>query len=197
MSDDRAIRLLFTFSETDPSETLLEAQTILRAMVDVEVAQYKISSIESFDASLFKDRSNYASFFEQFGRYANQNWERRTGHKWDFARTQFSTLRERIDGLVRILRTGGAYSEGQGQDEALSIERDFRMRLQGDSHDLAIICVANYGFDIREIDTGYTVDLNDLGEVSSFFNQLAWDDLVYVINTTHMMMYVIAFTDED
>jgi hypothetical protein len=192
--------MTFKFTEVEPDNTLNELYQILKALVDTEVAQYDIETDIPLTDYPFQDSSKFNEFFCDLSDYANQHWTSRVNNEWDFSKVPFRKSSDKIDGLYKILRTGGAYSENYQKREALDIEEKFRKQLQKDSSNLFIFSIVNYtisddkeGQDIK----GVIVDLGNIGEISSFFEQLAWDDLIFIINPKYKILYVIAFTDTD
>jgi len=192
------IYLILSFEEIEPDQHLKELKAILDSLVDSEVAQYQIKSDQSLEGFDFENEESYSTFFKLFSDYANPLWRERVCVDWDFARVPFRRSSERIDGLLKILRTGGAYSEQYTKDAAYKIEEKIRTEIQRDAPSILIFCIVKYK--LSEDDdtvTGYIVQIKDLGHISSFFEQLAWDDLIFIINLRYNMMYVIAFTDTD
>lgn len=157
-----------------------------------------IKSNQSLEGPVFENEESYSTFFKLFSDYANPLWRERVCVDWDFAKVPFRRSIERIDGLLKILRTGGAYSEEYTKNEASKIEERFRTEIQRDAPSILIFCIAKYKlYEVDDTVTGYIVQIKDLGHISSFFEQLAWDDLIFIINPRYSMMYVIAFTDTD
>ena len=192
--------MTFKFNEMEPDDTLKELRHILKTLVDSELAQYEIETDLPLLDYPFQDSSKYNEFFQDLSDYANQQWSSRVNSDWDFSRVPFRKSSDKIDGLYKILRTGGAYSKNYQKEEALNIEEKIRRQLQKDTPNLFIFSVVSYeitidkeGQDIK----GFIVDLGNLGEISSFFEQLAWDDLIFIINPKYRTLYVIAFTDTD
>ena len=64
--------------------------------------------------------------------------------------------------------------------------------------DLIILNMVEYNFSDR-ISKSYSMgdDMFELKRISPWFAQIAWDNLIFVINPGSRMMYVIAFTDMD
>lgn len=190
----------FKFREVETDGTLKELYRILKHLVDTEVAQYDIETDIPLVDYPFQDASKYNEFFCDLSDYANQLWTSRVNNDWDFSKVPFRKSSDKIDGLYKILRVGGAYSENHQKKEAIKIEENLRRHFQKDSPDLFIFSIPDYKFtddkegqDIK----GFTVDLGTLGEISSFFEQLAWDDLIFIINPKYKVLYVIACTDTD
>jgi len=193
-------QLNFTFREVEPDDALKELHQILKAIVDTELAQYDIESDLLLVDYPFEDPSKYNDFFSGLSEHANQKWATRVNNDWDFSKVPFRKSSDKIDGLYKILRTGGAYSENYHKSEALNIEEKIRRRFQKDSPDLLIFSIVDFeitedkeGQDIK----GSILDLGNIDEISSFFEQLAWDDLIFIINPKFHTLYVIAFTDTD
>jgi hypothetical protein len=191
---------MFKFSECEPDNALKELYQILKGLVDTEVAQYNIETEIHLSDYPFNDRSKFNDFFYDLSEYANHLWALRVNNDWDFSKVPFRKSSGMIDGLYKILRTGGAYSENYSKNEALNIEEKIRRQFQKDSPDLLIFSVVDFeitddkeGQDIK----GFILDLGNIGEISSFFEQLAWDDLIFIINPKFQTLYVIVFTDTD
>ncbi len=193
-----------SFTEEDPDETLEELSSIL-GFVEVEVAQYFVESDEPLEDFDFGDPTEYRKFFAQFAEYANQLWSSRTRTQWDFGKVPFRISNPTMSGVYRILRTGGAYS-GAGKDanamgkvDAIEIEGRLRAGFQKDANSLHIFCVVEFTH-TDDAGSSFLVDMesyDQLGNVSQFFNRIAWDDLLFIINPEYSTLYVIAFTDTD
>ena len=193
-----------TFAEEDPDETLEELTSIL-GFIEVEVAQYFVESDEQLEYCDFEDPTEYKKFFTQFAEYANPLWSARTGTQWDFGRVPFRDSSSTISGVYRILRTGGAYS-GAGKDayavektEAIEIEGQLRSGFQKNANSLHIFCIVEFTH-TNDAGSSFLVDMTSyeqLGDISQFFNRIAWDDLIFIINPQYNTLYVIAFTDTD
>ncbi|MFX1605420.1 MAG: hypothetical protein ACFFDD_05885 [Promethearchaeota archaeon] len=190
----------FTFRDVEADDALKELRQILKTIVDTEVAQYIIETDLSLVDYPFNDPSKYSDFFHDLSDDANQQWASRVNSDWDFSKVPFRRSSDRIDGLYKILRTGGAYSENYPKGKALKIEDKIRRQFQKDSPNLLIFSIVNFEItdDMEGQDfKGFIIDLGNIGEISSFFEQLAWDDLIFIINPKYYILYVIAFTDTD
>jgi len=192
-----------TFIEEDPDDTLLELASII-GFVEVEIAQYYVESdghLENYD---FTNIEEYRHFFTDFAEYANPIWSSRTRVEWDFNKVPFRYSSDTIMGFYRILRTGGAYS-GDGTNanalektEASAIEARLRAGFQQNANSLQIFCVVE--FTHMNAGDSFLVDMDSyeqLGDISLFFNKIAWDDLIFIINPEYGTLYVIAYTDSD
>ena len=187
------------FTEIENDETLNEIYSILD-FVEVEVAQYKIDTSEPLAKYDFKDPEQYKRFFEQFAEDANPLWKWRTRGEWDFTKVPYREPSDTIKGVYRLLRTGGAYSETYEKSKAMEIEQDLRNRFKKDSESLPVFCVVKSEYLDDDSSGGFTVDMKSyevLGEISSFFNLVAWDDLIFIINPKYDTLYTIAYTDVD
>ncbi|MHA2210283.1 MAG: hypothetical protein ACXABV_14055 [Candidatus Thorarchaeota archaeon] len=187
------------FTEVENDETLNELYSILD-FVEVEVAQYKIDASEPIMKYDFKDKKQYKKFFEQFAADANPLWRGRARGEWDFAKVPFREPSDTVKGVYRLLRTGGAYSETYERGKASEIEENLRKRFKKDSESLPVFCVVKTEFPEDDPSGGFTVDMKAyevLGEISSFFNLIAWDDLIFIINPKYDTLYTIAYTDID
>jgi hypothetical protein len=189
--------MVFSFHEIQPGDTLDELYNTLKSLVVVEVAQYKIQSDIPLTEYPFHEESAYHEFFESFSQYANPLWSSRLGVQWDFSRVPFRKSSSKLDGVYKILRTGGAQSETHLKDDALAIEERFRIKFQKGASSLLIFAVGHYKLSNDNGDSGFVVSLGNLGEISPFFEQLGWDDLIFIINPKFKTLYVIACTDED
>jgi hypothetical protein len=193
-----------TFTEEDPDETLEELSTIL-GFVEVEIAQYFVESDESLEDFDFGNPTEYRTFFSQFADYANPLWNSRMRGDWDFSKVPYRYPSDIIKGVYRILRTGGAYS-GAGKDanalgkvEALEVEGRLRAGFQKNANSLHIFCIVEFTH-TNDAGSSFLVDMasyDQLGDISQFFNRIAWDDLIFIINPQYNTLYVIAFTDTD
>ncbi|MHA2003363.1 MAG: hypothetical protein ACXACG_16050 [Candidatus Thorarchaeota archaeon] len=187
------------FTEVDNDETLNELYSILD-FVEVEVAQYKIDASEPITKYDFKDPEKFKNFFEQFAADANPLWRGRARGEWDFAKVPYRESSATVKGVYRLLRTGGAYSETYEEGKASEIEEDLRKRFKKDSDSLPVFCVVESEYPDDDSTGGFTVDMKAyevLGEISSFFNLIAWDDLIFIINPKYETLYTIAYTDVD
>ena len=187
----------FSFKEVQPDEALSELLKTLRFLVVTEVAQYKIESDVSLFNYPFDEEQKYRAFFDAFSDYASPKWTSRVDGNWDFSKVPFRRSTEKMDGIYKILRTGGAQSETYNVSEALTIEETLRISFQKGAESLLIFAVPRYKLSSDKADTGYTVDMGNLGEISSFFEQLAWDELIFIINQKYKTLYVVACTDTD
>ena len=192
--------MIFKFIECEPDNALKELYQVLKGLVDTEVAQYNIETEMHLLEYPFYDQSKFNDFLLDLSEHANHQWALRVNNDWDFSKVPFRKSSHMIAGLYKILRTGGAYSENYSKSEALNIEEKIRRQFQKDSPDLLIFSVVDFeitddeeGQDIK----GSILDLGNIGEISSFFEQLAWDDLILIINPKYKILYVIAFTDTD
>lgn len=193
-----------TFTEEDPDDTLEELASIL-GFVEVEVAQYFVESDEPLEYFDFGNPLEYRKFFAEFAEYANPLWSSKTGVHWDFGKTPFRVSSPTMSGVYRILRTGGAYSGGREdaenfeKAEAIEIEGRLREEFLKNASRLVIICIVKFDY-TNDGSGGVLVDMDsygELGEISPFFNRVAWDDLIFIINPEYSTLYVIAFTDTD
>ena len=183
------------FKQIDPNKTLESLIALLETLVMVKAAQYKFESEVLLNHEYFKNEENYKIFFEQFAQNANPLWQ----DDWDFRNVPFKLLSEKISGLFSIVRSGGAYSKDQTFSEASQIEKEFSHRFRGSSSELVILSMVDYVY-MNQEKKSYGVnmaDLASLGKISPWFFQLAWDNLIFIINPDMRMMYVIAITDED
>jgi hypothetical protein len=192
--------LIFKFFECEPDNALKELYQALKGLVDTEVAQYNIETEIHLSDYPFHDRSKFNDFFLDLSEHANHRWALRVNNDWDFSKVPFRESSDMIDGLYKILRTGGSYSENYSKSEAQNIEEKIRRQLQKDSPNLVIFSVVEFEITDDKEDQdikGSILDLGNIGEISSFFEQLAWDDLLLIINPKYKTLYVIAFTDTD
>ena len=189
--------MTFRFKEVQPDEALAELLKTLRFLVVTEVAQYKIESDVSLNEYPFHEEPKFAAFFDSFSEYASSKWTSRVDGNWDFSKVPFRKSTKKMDGIYKILRTGGAQSETYDVSEALTIEETLRIGFQKGADSLLIFAFARYKLSDTKVDTGFTVDLGNLGETSSFFEQLAWDELIFIINPKYSTLYVVACTDTD
>ncbi|MHA1908606.1 MAG: hypothetical protein ACW98Y_14995 [Candidatus Thorarchaeota archaeon] len=181
--------------QINPDSTLESLVALLDSLVLVKAAQYEFESNTDVNVEFFQDASNYKSFFQQFSQQANPLWQ----EEWDFSKVPYRSHSEEISGLIAILRSGGAYSDGHSFSEAHQIEEEFRFRFKGDSSELVILSMVQYEYSDHET-TSFTLDLKELSslsQISKWFLQIAWDNLIFIINPDSRMMYVVAYTDED
>ena len=186
------------FKQVDRDDTLENLAGLLETIVtrpqNVKTAQYQVESDVSINKFL-EDETNHRRFFETFSECANQYW----GESWDFSHVPFRAASDRIDALISIVRSGGAYSDGQSLSEAQQVEEEFRFRFKGTASELVILSVATYEYS-DDITKSYSINGDDyraLRKISPWFLQVAWDNLIFIINPETRVMYVIAFTDED
>ncbi|MFW9768492.1 MAG: hypothetical protein ACFFEM_06695 [Candidatus Thorarchaeota archaeon] len=186
-----------TFKEIPPDDALEELYNTMKSLVVVEVAQYKIESDTPLVDYSFHEESKFREFFDSFSSYASPLWSSRISMPWDFSKVPFRKSSTKLDGVYKILRTGGAHSETTHKDDALTIEETLRVAFQKGAPTLLIFAVAHYKLSSENSDSGFVVSLGNLGEISPFFEQLGWDDLMFVINPKYKTLYVIACTDTD
>jgi len=188
---------MFTFQEVQPDHALDDLYNTLKSLVVVEVSQYKIESDTPLVDYPFHEEEKFREFFHSFSTYANPLWSSRLGITWDFSRVPFRLSTTKLDGVYKILRTGGAHSETHHSGEALQLEETLRIAFQKNAPSLFIFAVAHYKLSNDNGESGFVVSLGNLGEISPFFEQLGWDDLIFVINPKYKTLYVIACTDSD
>lgn len=186
----------FTEIRTD-DEILTDVFNTLRSLVLTIMGYYKISGHEQLSQSYFRNEDNYRAFFNEFARFANDFWSIETNFPWDFSSVPYKESSEQIDGLIKILRTGGAHSECYSIAETNEIEENFRTYLQSDSSQLLIFSIGEYRLSEDEDNKSFSVGSRDVVNVSAWFFDLAWDDLMFIINPDTREMIVIAITDED
>jgi hypothetical protein len=190
--------MTFSFQEVQPDYALEELYKTLRSLVVTEIAQYEIESDYPLADYPFHEEEKYRVFFDAFSEYASPLWNTRVDGEWDFSKFPFRKSARIMDGIYKLLRTGGASSETHNSDEALTVEEILRIRFQKGAATLLIFAVGQYRLSENENDTGFIAPgSGNLGEISSFFEQLAWDDLIFIINPKYRTLYVIACTDED
>ena len=185
----------FSFLEKESDETLIELSKTAGALVSTITAQYEIKTDLVLNKEFFQDEGNFSFFFKKFAEYANPFWTKKFNSIWDFSKVPFRESNSRIEGVIKILRTGGPLTEVYEKETAIAMEEEFRREFQGDSSELVIFCIANY--EISDESLSFTVDIKDLSKISNWFELLAWDDLIFIINPKYNSLYVIAFTDED
>ena len=186
--------MTFNFIETEPDDALSELNNFVGVLVGSIVMQYKIETNQQLNIQFFRNQDNYILFFKEFADYANSTWNEKFSGNWDFKEVPFRESSKKIDGVIKILRTGGPYSEVFEKNIAMILEEEFRKKFQKDSSELVIFCIADYK--VSE-SLSFTVDIHDLGKISTWFELIAWDDLIFIINPNYNTLYVIAFTDED
>ena len=188
---------MFKFTEALYDETLEElVREIPSGVVAVKYLIESDTPIRTYD---FEDQENYKSFFEQFATSANSQWKSKTNVEWDFSQFPFRESSDILRGLYRILKTGGVYTESLSDEEAARIEEKYRQRFQKDSQTLMIFCAVQEDFQGEDVKSGFGVpdDMFELDKISVFFERIAWDGLMIVINPEYEALYVIAFTDSD
>lgn len=183
------------FKQIEPDDTLQSLVKLLESLVLVKAGQYLIESDIIPNREFFENPENYKMFFDSFAEFASPIWK----SDWDFRKFPFRKPSEEIDGLVSILRSGGAYSKAQSFSEAIQIEKEFKHRFRGQSSDLVVLSVVDYVYSDQETKS-YGVSMTALAglqKISRWFFQIAWDNLIFIINPDSRNLYVIAFTDED
>ncbi len=192
-----------SFEELEPDEFILALKNEI-LFVEVNIAQYHILSQTPLADYDFEKQDSYHAFFDAFAKYANSRWKEKTGDKWDFSKFPFRKSDEIIKGLFRILKTGGAYTSDEGEpyteEEATRIEQKHRKALQGDAESLTIFCYVLEDMHGEDVSSGFGVpdEMMEIRErISPYFECMAWDDLMFIINPKHQMLYVIAYTDTD
>ncbi|MDF1540023.1 MAG: hypothetical protein P1Q69_14090 [Candidatus Thorarchaeota archaeon] len=183
------------FKKIEPDETFQELVKILDGLVLVKSGQYLIESDISPNREFFENEENYRMFFDTFAEFVHPIWK----SDWDFRKFPFRKPSDEIDGLVSILRSGGAYSKKRSFEEAIALENDFKKRFRGQSSDLLVFCVVDYVYSNQETKS-YAVNIKTLSElekISRWFFQIAWDNLICIVNPDTKNLYVVAFTDED
>lgn len=107
-------------------------------------------------------------------------------------------------GLFRILKTGSAYTSAEGEpyteEEAAIIEEKHRKALQRDADSLLIFCYVLDDTRGEDVSSGFGIPKEMLeirDRISPWFEAVAWDDLMFIINPKHNMLYIIAYTDSD
>ncbi|MGY5853097.1 MAG: hypothetical protein RTU92_05985 [Candidatus Thorarchaeota archaeon] len=187
--------LIFTEEITDD---ILD-ELVRKLEVGAVVAQYKIESDISLDDYEFQDEENYREFFTQFAEYANERWKVKTSVDWDFNLFPFRESSNILCGLYRVLKTGSAYGHLFSDEEAAKVEEKYRKALQRDSQSLIIFCAVCEDFRSEDVSRGFAIpdEMRELSTISSFFELVAWDGLMFVINPEFNKLYVIAFTDSD
>ncbi len=183
------------FKQTNPDSALESLTGLLESILLVKTAQYEIESDINLDSNFFQDEKNYRTFFKIFSEYANPLWS----EMWDFSKVPIKKPSKRIEGLISIVRSGGAYSDGQSLSEAQQVEEEFRFRFKGISPELVILSVVSYEFE-NDKTRSFSMDMKDLRalkKISPWFLQVAWDNLIFILNPECHTLYVIAVTDED
>jgi len=193
----------FEFEELELDELVIDLKNDIHFVL-VNIAQYRVDSQSKLDSYEFHQQEKYRVFFTQFGEYANPRWKQQTGKDWDFGKFPFRKSDEVIKGLFRILKTGGAYTSAEGEpyteEEAARIEEKHRKALQGDADSLHIFCYVLDDTRGEDVSSGFGVPSEMLeirDRISPWFEAVAWDDLMFIINSKHNMLYVIAYTDSD
>ncbi|MHA1928968.1 MAG: hypothetical protein ACTSV2_10385 [Candidatus Thorarchaeota archaeon] len=181
----------FKFTEVQKDDLFEELEQEL-GFVSRVLAQYHVNSEISLETYDFKDKDNYRSFFEQFGESENSEWKIKTDCDWDFGKFPYRESSDTTRGLVRILKTGGAYDEENGalheDKEAIDLENTYLEGFRKKASELYIFDVIME--DIRG-------EILELKHISLYFELLAWDDLIFIINPAYSTLYVIAYTDTD
>jgi len=183
------------FKQIEPDGTQQSLVTLLESLVLVKSGQYHIESDVPLNLEFFKDSENYRMFFDQFATFASPFWK----SDWNFSKFPFRSPSEEIEGLMALLRSGGAYSKARSFSEATEIEREFKHRFKGSSSELVILSAVDYVYSDQETKS-YGVSMKglaDLQKISRWFFHVAWDNLIFIINPDTRNLYVIAFTDED
>lgn len=188
----------FTFTE-EITDEILDRLVREVGYVDVKVAQYRIDSEIPLDTYDFQDQEKFRLFFHQFSEYANERWKLATKTEWDFSGFPFRESSEIIKGLFRILKTGGPHGEDHSEDEATRTEERYRKGFQKGSNSLIIFCVVREDLRGEDVSSGFGVseDILETKEISPFFEVVAWDDLIFIINPKTNTLYVIAYTATD
>ena len=126
----------FTFTEVEKDSLLDDLEREID-FVGVMVAQYQIDSEIPLAKYDFRDKEMFSSFFKQLAEYANLGWKSKTNCDWNFSKFPYRDSSDTIKGLIRILKTGGAYTQDTGapysDEEATRIEEKYRKGFQKDS----------------------------------------------------------------
>jgi hypothetical protein len=183
------------FKQVERDSTLESLNGLLGAIVQTKTSQYEIESDAPINEKFFKEQENYKAFFRTFVDCANPHWV----DIWDFSKVPFRHPSEKITGLIASLRSGGAYTQDRSVEEAEQIEEEFRFRFKGIYPDLIIFNMVDYNYSDRFTKSyGINTDqYSELKRISPWFFQVAWDNLIFILNLGSRMMYVVAFTDED
>ena len=192
----------FKFTEVQKDDLFEELEQEL-GFVSRVLAQYHVNSEVSLETYDFQDKDKYRSFFEQFGESENDEWKIKTDCDWDFGKFPYRELSDSTRGLVRILKTGGAYSEKNGapyeDEEAVALEITYLEGFRKKASELYIFDVIVEDIRGEDVSSGFGVpeEMLELKHISSYFELLAWDDLIFIINPAYSTLYVIAYTDTD
>jgi hypothetical protein len=188
---------MFTFLEETPDDALMEISRELPTRV--HVAQYLIKCDTPLCQYEFQNEEKYSVFFSDFARYASSGWKDKTSVDWDFSKFPFREPVDTLRGVHRVLKTGGAYTQGIGEEEASRSEERLRRGLQKDSASLLIFCASNEDFRGEDVSNAFGVpeDLFELDKVSPWFEGIAWDGLMFILDPQHSVLNVIAYTDTD
>lgn len=191
----------WSFYQKEVDEIINELLETLREFnTDNIVVHYKIKNISPLDEFNFHDKMKFREFMADFASFANFQWKVETRCDWDFSKVPFRMSSEKIEGLIKIFQTGGAYSQGVGKKRALELEESIRHQFQQNSDNLYIFNIAKYDLDEGVGTKSFSVDMNtydSLKGISKWFALIAWDDLMFIINPKSSDFYVIAITDED
>ncbi|MGY5878737.1 MAG: hypothetical protein RTV31_00745 [Candidatus Thorarchaeota archaeon] len=188
---------MITFTEEIPHEIFYKLERDLNVVSSY--GQYRINSEINLDTYDFKDQEKYRLFFKQFAEFANPLWKEKTSVEWDFSSFPFREPSDIIQGLYRIWKTGGAYSNGLSDSLTSKLEEKYRMAFQKESKSLIIFCTVQEDYLGEDVSGGWGVgdQFLALKEISSWFHLVAWDGLMFIINPEENRLYVIAYTDED
>ena len=117
---------------------------------------------------------------------------KKRGENWNF-------IIESIKGIYRILKTGGPHTNYFNDVETSKIDERYRKAFQKDTQTLFIFGFVKEELRGEDTSTGFIVPnyAPELGEISTFFELVAWDDLMFIINPKYNTLYVIAYTDTD
>ena len=80
------------------------------------------------------------------------------------------------------------------------MEQIHRKALQGDAATLFIFCYVSEDTRGEDFSSGFGIPeemLEIRDRISPWFEAVAWDDLMFIINPQSNMLYVIAYTDTD
>ena len=182
------------FKQIERDSVLESLASLLETLVMTKTSQYEVITDSPLTKEYFEDEENYTKFFKAFAEYANPHWV----DIWDFSKVPFRKPSDKITGLISIIRSGGAYTPDKTLEESEQIEEEFRFRFKGIWPELIIFNMVEYDFSDRTTKSyGLGDDFFDLKRISPWFLQIAWDNLIFIINPSAALMYVIAFTDED
>ena len=188
---------MFTFNEEIPEDIFDKLQRDLD--VSLLFGQYHIDSEFDLETYDFTDQAKYSQFFKQFAEFANPLWKERTSSEWDFSTFPFREPSDIIQGLYRIWKTGGVYSEELDDEATSELEEKYRKALQKDSKKVIIFCAVQEDYRGEDTSGGWGMDdqFLVLKDISSWFHLVAWDGLMFIINPETSQLYVIAYTDTD